>query len=631
MTKLKPGITGHWLVAMAVIAVAAALTIPGIDKYMIARDVPSSLQGAGWVADRPYTPIDVINSVYTHTPDQGPIYHLLLNSWGHLVGHEIALARMIGVYCGLLSLAMAYRLGRDTISPIAGNFATIIMASNAFYGFYFAHIRTYSLLVLVSTTVIWLYLRIATWERPRRRRDYAALAGACAALVNTHSFGLLLYIVLSLYHLMFVRIGRRWLAVAAVAHIGLALGSLHIFAMLAQGLELGGDPASPVPSADSFDVVFAAWLNVTTNGGPFLLLLAAVGASLAWRQKSPAWRRSVVLFPLLLIAIVVVHASVGAIPPQTVRYWLAGLPVAVLFQAAGLYALYCRRKWLGALIVLWIAAGLSFSASADWNLYIRGRLFSYHLPPWHLVSRTAERSGVPAKVIAFMLPEKLMWFPRFGEVGPREYWYEGRQIDLRWVGDVYWLEKRARHYSRSAISPWVVYQTSRIDEDTVAALEGTMAALGYEACQRVSLPVSTEMAHYSWVAFDCAPAQVLKSDRVAPLRYDFYGANLTTDGARLYFANRVTAKRDDAIGQLHISHQLISEEWKNVGQLDMPLAAAGELRQLSIDVSQVPPGRYRLVTIVYDPATGQTLDWQEQSEGPPYMLFLQDVEIRQGR
>lgn len=627
-TKLKPGITGHWVVALAVIAVAAALTIPQIDMYMIARDVPSSLQGAGWVADRPYSPIDVINSVYAHTPDQGPAYHLLLNLWGRLVGHEIALGRMLGIYFGILSLAMAYRLGRDTISPIAGNFAIIIMASNAFYNFYYSHIRTYSLLVLLSAIVIWLYLRIATRERPRRRRVYVALAGACAALVNTHSFGLLLYLVLSLHHLLFVRIGRRWLAVAAVAHIGLALGSLHIIAMLAQGIELGGDPASPVPSADGFDVVFAAWLNVTTNGGPLLLFLAAVGAALAWRQKSKGWRRSVVLFPLLLIAVVAVYVSIGAIPPQTTRYWLAGLPVAVLFQAAGLNALYCRRSWLGALIALWIVAGLSFGASADWNLYIRGRLFSYHLPPWHLVSRTAERSGVPAKVFAFMLPEKLMWSPRFGPVGLREHWFDRRQIDLRWVGDVYWLEERARHFSRSAISPWVVYQTSRIDDATVEKLEYTMAEQGFQACQRVSLPASTEMARYSWVALDCAPARVLKGDRVAPLGYDFFGANLTVDGARLYFANRLTAQSDEAIGRLNISHQLISDDWKNVGQLDMPLPPRGELRQYAIDVSQFPPGRYRLVAIVYDRSTGKTLDWQEESGGPSYILSLQEVEIR---
>lgn len=169
MTRQKEVILGHWVLAMAVILVVAALSIPQIDKYMIARDGPNSLQASGWVADSPFSPIDVIVSINAHTPDQGPLYFLLLNQWGYLVGQKIALGRMLSIYCGLLSLAMAYRLGRDTISPIAGNFAIIIMASNAFYSFYLTHLRMYPLLVLLSATVIWLYLRLAIWERPGRR------------------------------------------------------------------------------------------------------------------------------------------------------------------------------------------------------------------------------------------------------------------------------------------------------------------------------------------------------------------------------------------------------------------------------------------------------------------------------
>lgn len=627
MTKQREGVIGHWVVAMAVIGVVAALTIPQIDKYMVARDGPNSLQAAGWVADSPFSPIDVIRSVYAHTPHQGPLYFLLLNQWGYLVGQEIALGRMLSIYCGLLSLALAYRLGRDTIAPIAGNFAIIIMASNAFYSFYLTHLRMYPLLVLLSAAVLWLYLRIATWKRPRRRREYVALAAACAALVSTHVFGLLLYIVLSLYHLLFVRKGRRWLTVAAVALIGLALGGLHLFAMLAQGLGFGFDPAVQTPGAEGFDVVFAAWVNVTTNGGPLLLLLAAAGATLTWRQKSPAWRPSVVLFTLLLIAFVVVNVGVGTIRVQSTRYWLPGLPIAVLFQAAGLYALYCKRKILGVLICLWVVAGLVFAQSADWTVYMRGRLFSFNLPPWHLVSRTAERSGVPAQVVAFRLPESLMWAPRFGSVGLGEYWFERRDIKFRWVGAVKWLEEYLRSNEDSVISPWVVYQKSRTDDVILEELEKTMGEFGYQACQRVSLATTTEMVQYSWISFDCLPAQLSVSNHVEPLGYHFYGANLAADGSKLYFANKWTSQNQSSLEHLNISHQLISEDWKNVGQLDRPLAPVDELRQFAIDVSEVAPGRYRLMAIVYDRFTGQTLDWLENADGPESMLFLQEVEI----
>ena len=98
MTDQKLGIIGHWLVAMSVILVAAALSIPQIDKYMLGFDANNSLQVAGWVADRAYSPIDVLNALYAATPYQGPLYFLLLNQWGYQEGHEIAPARMLKIF-----------------------------------------------------------------------------------------------------------------------------------------------------------------------------------------------------------------------------------------------------------------------------------------------------------------------------------------------------------------------------------------------------------------------------------------------------------------------------------------------------------------------------------------------------
>jgi len=623
MRKLQDGILGHWVLAMAVILVVAALSIPQIDKYMLGVDGPNSLQAAGWVADRAYSPIDVLNAIYTYTPYQGPLYFLLLNQWGYLVGHEIAVGRMLTIYCALLTLAMAYRLGRDAISPLAGNFAVVIMASNAFYSFYIPHFRMYPLLVLMSTFVIWLYLRIAILELAGRRRDYVALVGACAALVSTHVFGLLLYIVLSLHHLLFVRKDKRWLAVCAAAFAGLALVSPHFYILLGRGL----DNYNVSPPADIW-VTFSAWLNVTTNGSPLLLLLAAAGAVLFWRQNSIAPRHCVVLFTLLLPAVALVTASSSIVKPEFTRYLLAGFPIAVLFQAAGLYSLYRRRKLLGALICLWIVAGLSFAASADWHSYISSRDYSYKLPPWHLVSRTAVRSGVPGHVVAFMMPDQSMWTPVWGPVGLREHWFEDRGIKFRWVGAVKWLEQRVQSYKSSDISPWIVYQESRINDVILDELETTMDELGYGACQRVSLPITTEMLQYRLVSLDCEEARVSISNQVASLRFEFYGAKLAADGSRLYFANKWTHPSHDSLAPLIISHQLISEDWENVAQLDHPLVPLDELRQFFIDVSDVPPGRYRLMAIVYDRDTGKTLDWQEDTGGPSSMLVLQEVIIR---
>ena len=201
---------------------------------------------------------------------------------------------------------MAYRIGRDTISPIAGNFAIIILASNAFYGFYFAHVRLYGLFVLLSALVIWLYLRIAILERSDRRSDYVALALACAALVATHVLGLLLYIVFALYHLLFVRRRSRWLAVPAAAIAGLVLISPHILVVIAKGLEhyIAADPGARAQSAGD---VLAIWMDVTINGAPLLLVLVTAGVVLGLRQNCVTLRYSARLFVLLLLAVAPGH------------------------------------------------------------------------------------------------------------------------------------------------------------------------------------------------------------------------------------------------------------------------------------------------------------------------------------
>lgn len=625
MRHHKSDILGHWGFAMVAILVVAALSIPQIDKYMLGLDATNSVLASGWLVERAHSPFEVLDSLRTASPDQGPLYFLLLNQWGSLVGQAIALARLLTVFCGLLSLAIAYRLGRDAVSPLAGNFAVIILASNAFYSFYLAHVRFYPLVVLLSALVIWLYLRIAVLERAGRRRDFIALVVSCSALVSTHAFGLLIYIVCSLYHLLFVPKNRRWLVVIAAAVSALALAGPLVYVMFTKGVEFA--VTGHGPRADSLEEVLTAWFHVTANGSPLLLLLAAVGCAVGWRRKCLALRRSAILFVLLLLSISITAVVTRTLDVGLMRHLFAGLPIAVLFQAAGLYALYSVRKWLGALLCLWVIAGLSFHTTGDWLLYVQGRLYSYLLPPWHLISRTAQQSNVPAHVIGFNLRDHMLHFKISGNLSLYDHWFTRQDVELRLVDRRKWLEEYLRLYEGSRRSPWLVYQKSRTDITQLAELEATMDKLGYRACQQVSLPVTTEMAQYSWISLDCQPERVLMSNEAAPLRYQFYGAEFDPSGTRLHFAYKWASQNQEPVDLLKISHQLITKNWGNAAQLDRRLAQEDKLRQFAIDVSAVPSGTYRLMAIVYNPDTGITLNWKEAPGDPPSMLYLQDVEI----
>ena len=625
MPVKKRDILGHWIMALAPMLVVAALGIPQIDKYMLGLDAQYSLIGAGWISDRPLSPADVLNKVAATAPDQAPLYYLLLNQWGYLVGNEIALARAFTIFAGLLSFAMIYRLTRDTVSPVAATFAMVILASNAFYAFYIPHARFYPLLVFLSALVLWLYLRIAVFERASRPSDYAALAFACAALVSTHAYGLLIYVFCSLYHLFFVRKNARWLLAPVAAIAGLGLAGPLIFVVFTKGVEIA--VAGHGSRADSLWTNLAAWLAVNTNGSPPLLLIVVAGTAVGWRRNSIVVRRSGILFALLLLSIALTALITRSLSAGLMRHLLASLPIAVLFQAAGLYALYRERRILGALLCLWIIAGLIFASTGDWKLYVQGRLRSYVLPPWHLISRTARQSDDPAHVIAYMLPDAMMFPNRFSVYSLADHWFLSRNIEFRMVGAAKWLEEHLRLYRGPGISPWVAYQISPNSDADLLALEETMDALGYQACQRVSLPVWTEMVQYGWVSLDCQPPQVSASSQVEALRYDFYGAELSEDGSRLFFASSWKSRNADMIDQINISHQLLSSDWRNVAQLDSQLKQEDQVNQAAIDVSEVPPGQYRLMLILYHKSAGDRLAWEDNPGYVPEMLELDSITI----
>ena len=77
----------------------------------------------------------------------------------------------------------------------------------------------------------------------------------------------------------------------------------------------------------------------------------------------------------------------------------------------------------------------------------------------------------------------------------------------------------------------------------------------------------------------------------------------------------------------HISHQLISTDWDNVAQLDLPLAHEGKPRRFSIDVAGVPAGSYRLMAILYDKETGERVGWIDNDSVLPDMLTLAEINI----
>ena len=128
MATMQPGGTAHrldkilslWIWALPVLLLVAWLSLRQIDLYPAEVDEFYSMYNVGWVSNGPYSPIDVLQSLEQNSPNHTPAYFLLLNLWGHIVGNEVALARILTIFTGLLSLTLMYRLARDFVGPAAG-------------------------------------------------------------------------------------------------------------------------------------------------------------------------------------------------------------------------------------------------------------------------------------------------------------------------------------------------------------------------------------------------------------------------------------------------------------------------------------------------------------------------------
>ena len=616
-------ILGHWAWTALMILVAAALALPQIDKYALGVDAYHSYVFAGFTSDDSFGVPDALRSVQTQFPEQLPFYYVLLHLWGRVAGHSLAVARLPAVFCGLLSLALMYRLAREFVAPVAGSFAALILFSSAFYAFYYAHVRYYTLVVCLSALVIWLYLRIVHARTSPHLRGYAALTVACLASITTHAFGFLLYALLPLYHLLAARKDRRWLLVIAAATAALLLAAPLLRVMLTEGIDFAQQGHGP--RQDDSAQIIGAWAMVMSNGSPILLALAVAGVVVGWRLKlvraNPFW----LLFPLLLLCIWLAAEVAGVVNVGKMRYLLVSAPVVVVFAAAGHYALYRLHKPLALLALLWLAAGLHFANTADWKVWIQLRDHSYSRPPWHLVSRWMRQSGENLLTMTFDISHSRLGYYRDKGLGVEyfgQYGIDVIDLEPEGIGDY-----TQPHYSGRTLSFWVLYQTSESDADTIAAIDANMTNFGYEACQTADFPNETVLVTYRWTGLGCVAPQVTASFATDIGALAYADVALDSDGGELRVTGRWLPQPDFDYENYNLGFQLLDEDWHNLAQLDIQLKYEEQLRSFIVDVSAAPPGSYRLMVLVYNVATGERYAWHDNEGWIPEMRQLAEIMI----
>ena len=617
----------HWVWVVPVLLVVATLGLRQSDYYPPAEDEFYSMTNAGWLRDGPYSPFEIMDSLARNSPNHTPLYFLALGAWGQLTTPDILLARMLSLLIALLSVAMVYRLASDLLAPPAGNLAIIVYCSLAFLNYYIAFARMYTLLTLLSAIVLWLYLRIAHQLVAVKRRDYLALGAAVFGLLSTFVFGAVLLFTIGVYHLLAAPKDRRWLMTSGAAVIALLLFTPWLSVVVTAGLER----ATGYVDWESLNGLEAmrAWLEMSLNDAYLLLGLAIVGIAIGWSRKRAFFKPWMLLFVPYLLTLALIAQFTHYISLDTMRYHLPGLIPFVLFAAAGIYALYGLRRWLGLTVLLWIMAGVTFQGSARWYAWLGGRVFTYAREPVHAISRLAGREQSPPAILGYQFNRFWLDYPGAMGYSQGEHYFESHDIAIRAPSDLEEFEDAARRFAVVEPRIWLAYRPNRVAEAETTALLDTMEKRNYQRCETIEVVPQTVVIKYSWSTLDCAPPQLLGSFTSDLIDYHFYGAALNSDGSSVVFSDRWRARREIPPKTYSTSVQLVDSAWDKVAQVELPLAHEGKVRRFSIDVSDVSAGQYRLVAILYDRGSGERFGWSDNPGYVPDMLLLAEIEIEE--
>ena len=618
-------VLGHWIWAVPILLAVALLAVREIDRYPPSPDEYRSMNNVGWVADGPFAPIDVLQSLARNSPGQAPLYYLILNVWGSSVPQDIALARLVSIYCGLLFLATSFRLIRDFVDPVCAPIALVVVASNAFLNLYFPHARMYQLLLLVSALALWSYLRIVNRRQAPRNSAYAAFFLSCLALASTHAASIFLFLAIGAYHILCVPKGKRWLRVVLCVGLALLIYSPWTIHMVSEGVDRFVTDKRHL-SANGPQLL-ASWAEVLSNGNIILLLLPAAGLLIAWRRRHIALRSYHLLIVYYLAVVILAEQSVGVFSAGRLRYLQPGFLLLLLAQAAGLYALYRIRRWLGLLALLWIMVGGYYQHEADWRGLAPDRSWSLTHQPFHSISRAARLADARAIIITYKIDDRLIARPVGDFPPPLEDYFNQPGLDFAVHDSLTSIEQDLQSKLLTAPSVWAVHQPSLVDQAEADALAQLFKFSHYQACESEALSEDSILTRYKWIALSCAEQQSPLQSSAALIDYKFFGAGRSDSEDALAFSDEWHARADALPDQYRISHQLLSEAGKKVAQLDLPLVHEGMARQFTIDIGRVPAGRYRLVAILYDRETRERFAWTHGDEQVAEMLTLAVIEL----
>ena len=361
-----------WAWMVPVLLLICALTIPRLDLETFYLDEGASLFNVGALHTGPFPIARVLEETAEHSPEQALGWPVLLYAWGRLVGWSEPAVRTLPLLVGLMTIALVYRTGNDLFTPSVGLTAALLLGGSSLLLVYAGVARAFTMVPFFATLAIRGYWRSALCPRTSGPGTLAGFFLGALGLLYSHYFAALLLPALGLYHLLFVKMSRRWWRTVLLMALAALLGLLQLPVFL-QGVNRTLNNEMLLTNAQGTAELFAQVLHNLGNGlinpgltvSAALLLVVTLAVMLAtlwrWRVKgqwNALWLLIFTAVAYLWLALLV-NARFQIMPSNRIRYlislWpLAGLTSAVLLRRP---ARLLAPPVLALLLALWLVQG----------------------------------------------------------------------------------------------------------------------------------------------------------------------------------------------------------------------------------------------------------------------------------
>jgi mannosyltransferase len=145
-------------------------------------------------------PLSVIWGAAAQHEVNPPLYFTLLKAWMAVFGASEVAVRGLSAAVGVISIAVAFRLGRHVAGTLPGLATAVLLASCALHVHYSQEARGYMLALLASLAAVYGAIRILEADSPKGRLRWAWAAYIVGSIVAiyTHSTLLLCPVLISI-------------------------------------------------------------------------------------------------------------------------------------------------------------------------------------------------------------------------------------------------------------------------------------------------------------------------------------------------------------------------------------------------------------------------------------------------